>query len=168
MTTVADGHVVEINYTLTNNKGDVIDSSNGTAPMAFIQGKQNIIPGLEKEMAGKKIGDSFKVTVGPEEGYGPRHKEMIQSIPKEQFGPDAPNIQVGMQFQLEGSNGQAVLVTAIEVRENEVVLDGNHPLAGETLHFDVEVISLREATEKELAKGNLEDDSKDCSDNGCC
>ena len=164
MTAVADGHVVEINYTLTNNKGDVIDSSNGTEPMTFIQGKENIIPGLEKEMAGKKVGDSFKVTVGPEDGYGPRYEEMIQSIPKEQFGPDAPNIQVGMQFQLEGSNGQEVLVTAIEVREKEVVLDGNHPLAGETLHFDVEVISLREATEEELAKGSL----KDCSDNGCC
>ncbi len=168
MTTIADGHVVEMNYTLTNSKGEVLDSSSGKAPLAFIQGKQNIIPGLEKEMKGKKAGDKFKVTVQPEEGYGTRNEAMVGPVPKEQFGEEAPNVQVGMQFQVEGPEGQVLLVTVVEVRENEVVLDGNHPLAGETLHFDIEVMSLREATKEELESGDLKKESKSCSGTGCC
>ena len=168
MTTIADGHVVEMNYTLTNSRGEVIDSSNGKAPLSYIQGKQNIIPGLEKEMTGKKVGDSFKVTVGPEEGYGTRNESMVQSVPKEQFGPEASNVEVGMRFQVEGPGGQMLLVTAVDVKENEVVLDGNHPLAGETLSFDVEVVALREATEEELEKGEVQEESKSCSGTGCC
>ena len=168
MTTIADGYVVEMNYTLTNSKGDVIDSSKEKAPLAYIQGKQNIIPGLEKEMMGKKVGDSFKVTVAPEEGYGTRNEAMIQSVDKEQFGPEASNVEVGMKFQLEADDGQMLMVTAIEVRENEVVLDGNHPLAGETLTFDVEVVALRKATDEELEKNQIQKESKSCSGTGCC
>ncbi|MDC0253816.1 peptidylprolyl isomerase [Bacteriovoracales bacterium] len=168
METIVDGHVVEMNYTLINSKGDVIDSSSGKAPLAFIQGKGDIVPGLEKEMAGKKVGDSFKVTISPEEAYGTRNEGMVQSVAKEQFGPEASNVEVGMQFQLEGSNGQTLLVTAIKVEENEVILDGNHPLAGETLSFDIEVVSLRDATKEELEKGNIQKESESCSGTGCC
>ena len=85
---------------------------------------------------------------------------MVQSVSKEQFGQEADNVEVGMQFQVEGPEGQMLLVTAIEVKENEVVLDGNHPLAGQTLHFDVEVMSLREATKEELEKGDVQEESK--------
>ncbi len=168
MTMIADGYVVEMNYTLTNSEGDVIDSSDGKAPLSYIHGKKNIIPGLEKEMTGKKVGDSFKVTIGPEEAYGNRNEAMVQTVPKDQFGPDAANVQVGMQFQVESADGQALLVTAIEVKENDVVLDGNHPLAGKTLHFDVEVVGLREATKEEMEKGSIQKESKSCSGTGCC
>ena len=168
MTTIANGYVVEMNYTLTDNSGEVLDTSNGKAPLAYIQGKNNIIPGLEKEMMGKKVGDTFKVTVAPEEGYGKRNEAMIQSVSKEQFGPEANNVEVGMKFQLEGPEGKMLLVTAIEVKESEVVLDGNHPLAGQTLHFDIEVMSLREATKEELEAGEPQKESKSCSGTGCC
>jgi len=155
MTKITDGHVVEMNYTLTNSKGEILDSSESNSPLAYIQGKKNIIPGLEKEMTGKKVGDTFKVTVKPEEAYGYRNEAMVQPVAKEQFGPEASEIQVGMQFELESDDGQVKLATAIEVRENEIVLDANHPLAGETLNFDVEVIGVKEATKEELEKGYL-------------
>ena len=152
---ITNGCVVEMNYTLTNSKGEVIDSSKGRDPLAYIQGKKHIIPGLEKEMEGKNVGDKFKVTVQPEEAYGLLDAALIQPIPKSEFGAEADKVQVGMQFQVEDNNGQPMVVTAIEISENEVVLDGNHPLAGEVLYFDVEVMSLRDATEEELEKNRL-------------
>jgi FKBP-type peptidyl-prolyl cis-trans isomerase SlyD len=159
---IADGHVVEIEYTLKNDAGEIIDASEGHGPLAYIHGKQNIVPGLEKEITGKVIGDKFSVVVVPEEGYGVRNEQMVQSVPKAQFGADVDQIQVGMQFQVEDMNGQLLLVTAVEIQDDAIVLDGNHPLAGQNLNFDIEVVSMRDATEEELAHGHLHGGA------GCC
>lgn len=162
MGTIADGHVVEIEYTLTADDGQTLDSSKGEEPLAFIIGQQNIIPGLEKEVIGKSKGDAFKVTIQPKDAYGVRDEKMVQAVPKKEFGTDIDKIEIGTQFQLQDQNGQMVIASAIEITENEIVLDANHPLAGETLHFDVEIVGVRAATEEELSHGHVH------SEGGCC
>ncbi|HET7267879.1 MAG TPA: peptidylprolyl isomerase [Oleiagrimonas sp.] len=151
---IADRSVASFHYTLTNEGGDVIDSSRErNEPLAYLHGAGNIVPGLEKAMAGREAGDSFKVEVAPAEGYGPRHEEMMQTVPRSSF-QGVPEVKPGMQFQANGPQGQ-VIVTVVEANDEEVKVDGNHPLAGETLHFDVEVTEVREATEEELTHGHV-------------
>jgi len=145
--------VVFIHYTLTNEEGEKIDSSDGHEPLAYIHGHGNIIPGLENALMGKTAGDKIKVTIPPEEAYGTRDEELIQSVPIDAFhGVD--EILPGMQFHTDTPDG-AQLVTVVGVRGNEVILDGNHPMSGLTLNFDVEVTEVREATEEELAHGHV-------------
>ena len=169
MAEIKNNQVVEMDYTLKNTNGDIIDSSEGVGPLSFIMGKQNIIPGLEAEIAKKSVGDEFSVVISPEDAYGPRNEAMIQAVPKEQFGEDADNVQLGSHFHVQDQNGQPLVVEVIEIRENEIVLDGNHPMAGETLHFDVKILSTREATEEELERGHLGHDHSGCDhDGGCC
>jgi len=150
---VSDQKVVFIHYTLTGEEGVVIDSSEGHEPLAYIHGHGNIIPGLENALLGKTAGDKFKVTIPPEEAYGPRDDELIQSVPKEAFhGVD--EIIPGMQFHTETPDG-IQLVTVVDVKGDEVILDGNHPMSGLTLNFDVEITDVREATEEELEHGHV-------------
>jgi FKBP-type peptidyl-prolyl cis-trans isomerase SlyD len=145
--------VVQIHYTLTNDDGDVLDSSEGQEPLAYIHGQGNIIPGLEDALDGKSVGDKFSVSIAPEEGYGARDEHLIQAVPKSAFeGVD--QIEPGMQFHAEAHDG-AQLVTVLEVRDDEVILDGNHPMAGITLNFDVEVSDIRDATAEELDHGHV-------------
>ena len=148
---IANEKVVSIHYTLTNDQGDTIDSSQGQTPLVYLHGSGQIIPGLEDALLGKKTGDKLKVSIAPEQAYGERHDHLVQQVPKEQF-PDT-DLQVGMQFQVE-TNQQPIIVTITHISDAEVTVDGNHPLAGQTLHFDVEVVELREATEQELAHGH--------------
>ena len=165
--TIVDGSVVEINYNLTNNLNEQLDSTNGQKPLSYIQGKNNVIPGLEKALMGKKVGDQVKATINPEEGYGHINEELIFSVPKAQFGDDVANLKLGMQFEIGVGKDQVLIATVVEIKENEVVLDGNHPLAGEVLNFDVEVVSIRKATEEELKKGHLAIESDCCNDPDC-
>lgn len=145
--------VVSIHYTLTNDGGEVIDSSAGHEPLAYIHGEGNIIPGLEKALLGKSIGDTLKVSIPPEEAYGLRDEELIHAVPKEAFhGVD--EILPGMQFHADSHDG-GQLVTVMEVRGDTVILDGNHPMSGQTLHFDVEVTDVRDATAEELEHGHV-------------
>ncbi len=145
--------VVSIHYTLTNEDGDVIDSSEGHEPLAYIHGYGNIIPGLENALTGKTAGDAFEVSIPPEEAYGLRDDGLIQAVPKSAFqGVD--EILPGMQFQSESPNGMQ-LVTVVEVQGDTVILDGNHPMSGQTLNFEVEVTDVRDATEDELAHGHV-------------
>jgi FKBP-type peptidyl-prolyl cis-trans isomerase SlyD len=150
---VSDDHVVSIHYTLTNEKGETLDSSIGAEPLIFIQGKKHIIPGLEDALTGKETGEKLKVTIPPEKAYGPRNDEMVQAIPRAEFGENE-QIDPGMQFQADTDNGPVIL-TVVEVKDEEVVVDGNHPLSGITLCFDVEVVEVREATEEELSEGHV-------------
>ena len=146
--TIENDKVVLMNYTLTNDNGDVIDTSDGREPLAYIQGYQNIIPGLEKEMAGKKVGDKFKAVVQPEEGYGKFNPALLQELEKSIFqGVD--EIEVGMQFQTQLEDGP-IIMTVSKVEGEKVTVDGNHPLADQVLTFDVEVMEIREATAEEL------------------
>ena len=145
--------VVSIDYTLTDDQGTVIDSSEGRGPLAYLHGKNNIIPGLENALEGKSKGDSLQVKVSPAEGYGERSDELTQEIPKQMFeGND--DIQVGMQFQTMTESGPQV-VTVTKVDEETVTVDGNHPLAGENLNFDVTIVDIREASAEELDHGHV-------------
>ncbi len=145
--------VVHIHYTLTNDDGDVLDTSRGHDPLAYLQGMGNIIPGLENALAGRSAGDRFTVSVPPEQGYGPFHEDRVQSVPRMAFeGVD--EILPGMQFQAQSNEG-TVLVTVIDVNDDLVLLNGNHPMAGMNLNFDVEVTGVREATHEELDHGHV-------------
>ncbi len=151
--TVADFKAVEIHYTLTNNAGEVVDSSIDLEPLPYIHGTESLVPGLEKELAGKAVGDKIVVSVSPAEGYGEVNPEMTQAIPRELFEFDG-DIEIGMRFEAEAENG-VELVTVIGLDDNTITIDANHPLAGETLNFDVEIISIREATAEELEHGHI-------------
>jgi len=150
---IANNKVVSIHYKLTNDDGDILDSSEGQEPLAYLHGLGNIIPGLENALNGRAVGDKFSVTVAPADGYGERDNEMVQSVPKSAFqGVD--QILPGMQFQAQSPEGMQ-LVTVIDVDGDEVILDGNHPMAGITLTFDVEVTEIRDATDEELEHGHV-------------
>lgn len=149
---VAANKVVAINYTLTNNDGQVLDSSQGREPLLYLHGHSNIIPGLEKALEERAVGDQVEVTVQPEDAYGERDDAMIQQVSREAF-QGVEDIQPGMQFQTQGPGG-ALLVTVIEAGDEEVTIDANHPLAGETLNFAVTIESVREASEEEVQHGH--------------
>lgn len=154
---IGKNSVVAINYTLTNDAGEVMDTSEGREPLTYLHGAHNLIPGLEKELEGKTAGASFKATIAPADGYGDSDPAMIQTLSREMFrGVD--NIEVGMGFTAQGPQGQQhIVVTA--VNGDEVTVDGNHPMAGKTLHFAVEVVSVREATAEEIDHGHVHDGS---------
>jgi FKBP-type peptidyl-prolyl cis-trans isomerase SlyD len=150
---IAHEKVVSIHYTLTNSEGTVLDSSSGNQPLAYLHGFGNIIPGLENALEGKVSGDKLSVTVEPEQGYGPRDERLVQAVPRSAF-KGVEDIAPGMQFQAQGPQG-ARLVVVTQVGDDEVTVDANHPLAGQTLHFDVEVSEVRDATAEELEHGHV-------------
>ncbi len=150
---IAKDLVVTIDYTLTDNDGNVLDSSKGGDPLVYLHGANNIIPGLENALIGKVADDELKVDVQPADAYGERNDEMIQAVPNEMFG-DA-EIKVGEHYHAAGPNGEQLSVTVIKIDENEVVVDGNHPLAGVALNFDVKILDIRVATEEELSHGHV-------------
>lgn len=140
--------VVGMEYTLTDGEGNTLDTSVGREPLVYVQGVGAIIPGLENHMEGKQVGDKFKVEIAPKDAYGERNDSMLQEIPKEHFGEQ--EVEVGQQFQVMTAQG-AHIITVVEVQEASVIVDGNHPMAGKTLFFDIEVKEVRAATEEELA-----------------
>ena len=152
---IQNNSAVSFHYTLTDDDGIRIDSSEGQEPLGYLHGAGNIIPGLEKALEGKTIGDSLTVAVTAAEGYGEVQKELIQEVPKEAFqGIDT--IEVGMQFEAQTGQGGTVPVTVIDVTDDLVTVDGNHPLAGKNLNFDVSIEDVREATEEEIAQGHVQ------------
>jgi FKBP-type peptidyl-prolyl cis-trans isomerase SlyD len=150
---IAKNRVVTLNYTLRDEQGTVIDSSSGREPLAYLHGKGNIIPGLEEALAGKAEGDTLDVTVAPERGYGPRDERLVQIVPRAKFG-EVEGLAVGMQVRVHGQQG-ARIVTVVRVDRDFVTVDGNHPLAGRTLHFSVEVTGVRKATHEEVTHGHV-------------
>jgi FKBP-type peptidyl-prolyl cis-trans isomerase SlyD len=144
--------VVSIHYTLTNSEGNVMDSSVGQQPLAYLHGASNIIPGLENALTGKAVGDTLAVTVEPEQGYGEVREEMIQAVERSNFA-GVDEIEVGMQFMAQTPWGEQP-VTVVGIEGDSVTLDGNHPLAGQTLKFDVEVVEVRSATDEEITAGS--------------
>ena len=150
---IAHNAVAAFHYTLTDDDGAVVDSSEGREPLTYLHGTGQIVPGLEKEMEGHAVGDKFTVDVTPEEGYGVHHDELIQEVPKDSF-QGVEDIQAGMQFQGRGPQGEInVIVTRVE--GDTVYIDGNHPLAGKTLHFAIEVTDVRAASSEELEHGHV-------------
>lgn len=145
--------VVSIHYTLTDDAGEVLDSSKGSDPLQYLHGHMNIVPGLEKELEGLAIGDTKQVVVSPEEGYGPVMPEAIQKVPQADFPADIPR-EIGLQVMAEGPGGQPFPLWIVDIDDDHVTVDGNHPLAGKNLNFDVEVVDVRDATADELAHGH--------------
>ena len=151
--TIAENKVVTLNYTLTDDEGTIIDKSDDGS-FLYLHGASNIIPGLENALTGKKAGEELKVTVAPEDGYGVRDDARKEDVPREMF-PDDTEIEAGMQFHAEGPEGQMITVSVVEVTEDTVTIDGNHPLAGVQLNFDVKVVDVRDASAEELEHGHV-------------
>lgn len=150
---VADNMAVSIHYTLTNDKGEVLDSSIGDEALVYLHGEGNIISGLEKALDGKAIGDKFNVRLDAKDAYGEFMEDRIQVISRAMFeGVD--ELEVGMQFQADVSDGPGI-VTITKIDDDNITIDGNHPLAGEPLTFAVEVVAIRAATEEELDHGHV-------------
>ena len=151
---IGNNVVASIHYTLTNDSGEVLDSSEGAEPLAYLHGAGNIIPGLENALAGKAAGSSLQVNIAPEDGYGEVQSELVQVVPREAFqGVD--EIEPGMAFEANDPEGQSRRIIVKSVAENEVTIDANHPLAGVPLNFDVQVVDVREASEEEVAHGHV-------------
>lgn len=151
---IEDGKVVAIHYTLTNDAGEELDSSAGGEPLYYLHGHQNIVPGLESQLSGKKPGDTLTVAVPPEEGYGLPSEAPAQPIERTAFPPGTA-IEAGMAFFAQGPGGQPLQVFVTDVTETEVFITTDHPLAGVTLNFDVEIVEIRDASEEELAHGHV-------------
>jgi len=145
--------VVGLHYVLTSSKGEQLDKADKADPFYYLHGADNIVPGLETELVGLKVGDSKKVTVSPELGYGELNPALKIQVARNAF-PDGAEIAEGMQFAADVGQGQPMPFVVEKVAGDEVFLDGNHPLAGQTLHFDVEVLSVRKATSEELEHGH--------------
>lgn len=144
--------VVSIEYTLTDDGGKLIDSSRGRAPLSYLHGAGNIVPGLEKALEGKNEGDTIEVSVPPAEGYGVRNEALIQNVAIRKL-PEK-KAQVGMQLRAQTEHGPRIL-TVTAVRGDYATVDANHPLADKTLNFKVSVVTVRDATEEELAHGHV-------------
>jgi FKBP-type peptidyl-prolyl cis-trans isomerase SlyD len=149
---ITDKAAVSIHYTLTTPGGEQLDSSIGDEPLLYLHGMANIIPGLEAALVGKSVGDKFNVSIEPAPAYGEIDPEMVQVVSKRMF--EDMDLEVGMQFHADVSHGSGI-ITVTEIDGDDVTVDGNHPLAGETLIFDVEVIDVRPATADELAHGHV-------------
>lgn len=148
------GHhkVVSIHYTLTDNSGNVLDSSAGRDPLVYLQGVGQLIPGMEEGLEGKGAGEKMQLKISPEKGYGLHDANLVQQVPLSAFG--GQDVKPGMQFEA-GNEMQRFIVTVKEVGAETVTVDGNHPLAGVELNFDVELLEVREATEEEISHGHV-------------
>ncbi len=150
--TISANSVVALHYTLTDDDGVQLDSSIGKDPLTYLHGGGNIIPGLEQALEGKDAGDTFQVSIAPEQGYGEHVEQLIQSVPREAFA-GVEQLDLGMRFQAQTPQGP-ISVEITQIEGDIVTVDGNHPLAGKTLHFDVSVETVRDATEQELEHGH--------------
>lgn len=151
---IGDNVVASIHYTLTNNSGEVLDSSDGAEPLAYLHGAGNIIPGLENALVGKTAGAALQVNIAPAEAYGEVQPELVQVVPREAFqGVD--EIEPGMAFEAQDPQGQSRRIIVKSVADDEVTIDANHPLAGVELNFDVTVVDVRDASEEEIAHGHV-------------
>jgi FKBP-type peptidyl-prolyl cis-trans isomerase SlyD len=151
--TIEKGKVVLIHFTLKDGTGEVIDTSEGRPPLPYLHGHGNLVPGVEEGLEGHVVGDKLDIEVPPEKGYGPREEDATAEVPRNAFPPDA-HVFAGMQFQAEDENGNVGMIWVSEVRGTTIVIDRNHPLAGKTLHFSVEVTGIRDALPAELEHGH--------------
>ncbi len=150
---IEKNRVVRLDYILRDEQGNVLDSSSGRASLSYLHGKGNIIPGLEQALVGKSAGDKLDVTVPPEQGYGVRDERLVQIVARTKFG-EVANLVPGMQVRANGPQGPR-MVTVVRVDRDFVTVDGNHPLAGRTLHFSLAVAEVRKATHEEITHGHV-------------
>ncbi|MBN2442366.1 MAG: peptidylprolyl isomerase [Spirochaetales bacterium] len=152
--------VVTFDYTLKDEEGNILDTSDENEPLSYLHGYDNLIPGLEKSLDKKKVGDSFKVTVTPEEGYGVYDENLLVTVEKGELGLET-DIEIGSELEAHSDEGMQVFYVS-KLDGDNVVLDGNHPLASKTLFFDVTVTDIRDATKEEIEHGHIHGDDDDC------
>ncbi|MEJ5311961.1 MAG: peptidylprolyl isomerase [Anaerolineae bacterium] len=150
---ITDGKVVHIHYTLTDDAGEILDTSAGGEPLAYLHGAGNIIPGLENALEGKQVGDTLTVVVPPEQGYGVYNDELVDTALLSQF-PNPEQVEVGVSFRVQMGD-MMYIATVTDIAGDTVTFDMNHPLAGVTLNFDVAVVAVEDATPEELAHGHV-------------
>lgn len=150
---ISENSVVRFHYKLTDDDGQLLDSSEGSEPLAYVHGTESMIPGLEKELQGKTDGDSFKARIAPEDAYGEHDEDAIQTIARGEL-PDDAEIEPGVQFEAEDEEGDTMILTVTAVEGDDVTLDANHPLAGVALNFEVTVVDVREASSEEIEHGH--------------
>ena len=138
---IREGSLVSFDYTLSDQDGKVLESNKGKEPMSYMHGKGQIIPGLEKELSGMKVGEQKKVQVKPEDGYGPVNPQAFQEVPKERLPPEA--LKVGTVLMAQGPQGQGIPARVHEIKDATVIMDFNHPMAGKTLSFDVKITDIK-------------------------
>ncbi len=151
MNTIEPGRVATIHYTLRNDDGDILDSSDGGEPISYLQGYGNVVPGLDKALEGKSVGDKLDVVVEPAEGYGEADEDSQRALPRSAFPED---IEAGMQLLAEGDDGQVTPIWVLGIEDETVFIDLSHPLAGERLHFAIEIVEVRAASSEELSHGH--------------
>lgn len=157
---VAKGKAVKIHYTL-KSEGETIDSTHNDAPMGYLHGHSNLMPGLEDALEGKELGDKFSIELTPDQAFGPHDPQHMREEPKEQFS-QIDELTPGMHLQVKSEQGVQI-ATIVKISDETVTVDFNHPLAGKTLHFELEVLDVQDATDEELTKGHICRD-----DNSCC
>lgn len=158
---IADNCVVAIDYQLSNDDGEILDTSEGMQPLVYLHGAANIIPGLEQNLTGKQAGDEIEVSVEPELGYGEYMAELVATLDRSMF-EGVEELEVGMQFHASAPDGGMQIVTIRDIDGEEVTVDGNHPLAGQRLHFKVKVMEVRQASAEEIEHGHPHQEG------GCC
>lgn len=159
---IAPEKAVTLTYTLTDKDGNVLDKADASQPFIYLHGNGGIIPGLENALEGKAPGDSIQVTLEPSEAYGDYSDQLLQDVPMEMFaGMDKKELVEGAQFHAETNQGTQV-VSVKKVNENSITIDGNHPMAGKTLNFDVKVLDVRDATPEEIAHGHIHAHGDSC------
>lgn len=151
--TISNGKVVDLKYSLKDGDGQVLDEADAESPFSYLHGADQIVPGLESALEGLKKGDKKSVTVEPSQGYGEHNPELLLTVNRSQF-PAGAELKAGMQFEANVGEGQTALFVVRSVSGDEIQIDGNHPMAGETLHFEVEVLAVREASQEELEHGH--------------
>lgn len=151
--TVSDNHVIQIHYSLHLGDSEVIDSSREREPLVYLHGASNIVPGLERQITDKAVGEKFSAVVPAAEGYGETDGATPQPVDRNNF-PEGVELDAGMAFQAEGPDGEDLTLWIHEVQDDQVFVATHHPLAGKDLHFDIEVIGIRAATEDEVAHGH--------------
>jgi FKBP-type peptidyl-prolyl cis-trans isomerase SlyD len=152
-TNIQDGTVVELHYTLTLEDGSIVDSSEGAAPLAYLHGHGNIVPGLERQLTGRKTGEELEAVVPPAEGYGEFDPDGEESVPREAFPAEA-ELEPGMMFHTEDEAGNVQPLWVKDIEAETVMVTSNHPLAGRTLYFKVKIGTVRSASAEEIAHGH--------------
>jgi FKBP-type peptidyl-prolyl cis-trans isomerase SlyD len=154
--TISANKVVSLEYELKDGEGEILDTTTGSEPLAYLHGANNIIPGLENALEGLAIGAETQVSIPPSEGYGEYLDDLILEVPRTQF-PEDLELDLGLPIEARSEDGEVMLFVVTEIGTDTVTLDANHPLAGETLHFTVKIADIREATEGEIAQGHPND-----------
>ncbi len=157
---IQEGKVVNLSYSLKNSTGEVLDQADAKDPFVYLHGAGQIVPGLESALGGLKVGDKKKVVVSAADGYGEIMDELKLTVSRAQFPGDL-KVEPGMQFETKAPDGQGVVFTVESIEGDQISIDGNHPLAGQELHFDVEVLGIRDATQEETEHGHAHGDDDD-------